>query len=193
MLSHCSLNGGNPSFGNLGELPLSSPATSLSSPWFNDELLLQKPAPIVHFSRILQCHSSICVAPFLLGHPESEVFYRSNLNLGQIWWLEHFPRVTTLVFIWPGRVMTCLAHLAGGPIVIDSFSARLSFLPRGNCKTYSTSYSRWILRDSKVWSSPEGHVNAVSKHVCDTLIFNKNIRSPMLNVSCSIIRTPLYG
>ena len=40
MLSPCSLNGGNPSFGNLGELPLSSPDTSLSSPWVNDGLLL---------------------------------------------------------------------------------------------------------------------------------------------------------
>ena len=29
-----------------------------------------------------------------------------------------FPRVITLVFIWPGRVMSCLAQLAGGPIVI---------------------------------------------------------------------------
>ena len=57
---------------------------------------------------------------FLLRHPKSEVsWHQSDLNLGQIWWLEHFSRVTTLVFIWPGRVMTCLAHLAGGPIVIS--------------------------------------------------------------------------
>ena len=63
MLSPCSLNGGNPSFGNLGELPLSSPDTSLSSPWFNGELLLQKPAPIVHFPRSLQCHfNDLCCA-----------------------------------------------------------------------------------------------------------------------------------
>ena len=32
--------------------------------------------------------SLICVAPFLLGHPESEVsWHQSDLNLGQIWWL----------------------------------------------------------------------------------------------------------
>ena len=39
----------------------------------------------------------------------------------------------------------------------------------------------------------EDHVNAISKHVCVTPIFNKNICSTMLNVSCSIIQTPLYG
>ena len=40
MLSPCSHNCGNPSFGNFDELSLSSSATSLSSPWVNDELLL---------------------------------------------------------------------------------------------------------------------------------------------------------
>ena len=55
-----------------------------------------------------------------------------------------FPRVITLVFIWPGKVMSCLAHLAGGPIVIISLLARLSIIPWGNCKTYSTSYYWWI-------------------------------------------------
>ena len=39
----------------------------------------------------------------------------------------------------------------------------------------------------------EDHVNAILKHVYGILIFNKNIWSPMLNVSCSIIQTPLYG
>ena len=106
-----------------------------------------------------------------------------------------FPRVITLVFLWPDKVMSCLAPPppAGGPILIDSFSARLSIHPWGNCKTYSTSYSWWILRVSKVWSSPEDHVTAISKHVNGTPIFNRNIWSPMLNVSCSIIQTPLYG
>ena len=70
---------------------------------------------------------------------------------------------------------------AGGPIIIDSFSARLSIRPWGNCKTYSTSYSWWILRVSKVWSSPEDHVNAISKHVNGTPIFIRNIWSTMLN------------
>ena len=104
-----------------------------------------------------------------------------------------FPRVISLVFIWIGTVMSCLAHLAGGPIVIVSILARLTILPWGNCKTYSISYSWWILCVSKVWSSPDDHVNAISKHVCGTPIFNKNIWSPILNVSCSSIQTPLYG
>ena len=63
-----------------------------------------------------------------------------------------FPRVITLVFIWPGKVMSCLAHLAGGPIVIVSFLARLTILPWGNCKTYSISCSWWILCVSIAWS-----------------------------------------
>ena len=29
-----------------------------------------------------------------------------------------FPRVITLAYLWPGKVMSCLAHLAGGSIVI---------------------------------------------------------------------------
>ena len=62
-----------------------------------------------------------------------------------------FPRVITLVFTWPGKVMSCPVHLGGGPIIIDSFLARLSIHPWGNCKTYSTSYSWWILHVSKVW------------------------------------------
>ena len=104
-----------------------------------------------------------------------------------------FPRVIRMVFMWPGKVLSCLAHLAGGHVVIDSFPTRLSILPWGNCKTYSTSYSWWILRVSKVWSSPDDHVNAISKHVYGTPIFNKTTWSPMLNVSCSITQTPLHG
>ena len=104
-----------------------------------------------------------------------------------------FPRVIMLVFIWPGKVMSCIAHLAGGPIVTDSFSARLSILPWGNSKTYFTSCSWWIPCVSKVWPLLEDHVNAISKHVYGTPIFNRNIWSPKLFVSCSIIQTPLYG
>ena len=38
--------------------------------------------------------SSICVANFLFGHAESEVSYhQSDLNLRQIWWLEHSQRL----------------------------------------------------------------------------------------------------
>ena len=57
---------------------------------------------------------------------------------------DNFPGVMMLVLCWPGNMMSCLAHLAGAPSVIVSFSARLSIHPWGNCKTYSISYSSWI-------------------------------------------------
>ena len=104
-----------------------------------------------------------------------------------------FPRVITLVFMWPGKVMSCLAHRTRGLSVIVSFVTRLIIFPWGNFKTYSISCSWWILCESKVRSLPNDHVNAISKHVCGTPIFNKNIQSPMLNVSWSIIQTPLCG
>ena len=91
------------------------------------------------------------------------------------------PRVIMLVFIWPGKVMSCLAHLAGGPTVIVSFLARLVILPWGNCKTYSISCSWWILCVSKVWSLLEDHVDAISKHVCGTPVYNKYFWSTMVN------------
>ena len=116
----------------------------------------------------------IVLHPFLLRHHESEVsWHQSDLNLGQIRWLEHIPKSYN-------KVMSCLAHLAGGPAVIASFLASLTILPWGNCKTYSTSCSWWILRVSKVWSSPDDHVNAISKHVCGTSIFDQKIWSTML-------------
>ena len=193
MLSPCSHSGGNPSFGNLNGLSLSQSVTS--SPLLD---LMMNPcselASIVHLPRIFDVVSTICVAPFFSG-----ILSLSYPDTNQIWisvrydgW-NIFPRVITLVFIWPGKMMSCLAHLAGGPIVIVSFLARLTILPWGNCKTYSISCSWWILFVSKVWSSPVDHVNAISKHVYGTPIFNRNIWSPMLNVSCSIIQTPLYG
>ena len=57
------------------------------------------------------------------------LYFSGTLSLrypdtNQIWILVRydgwniFPRAITLVFIWPGKVMSCLAHLAGGPIVI---------------------------------------------------------------------------
>ena len=92
-----------------------------------------------------------------------------------------FPRVITLLFIWPGKVMSCLAHLAGGPIVIVSFLASLAILPWGNRQTYFISCSWWILSVCKVRPLLEKHVNAISKHVSGTLIISKNICSTMLN------------
>ena len=150
-----------------------------------------------------QCYLEACLwySDFQQEHlkPNAKCFLLNYPNTNQIWisvrndgW-NLFPRVITMVFMWPGKVMSCLAPLAGGPIVIVSFLARLVILPWANCKTYSISCSWWILFDSKVWSSPVDYVNAISRHVYGTPIFNRNIWSPMLNVSCSIIQTPLHG
>ena len=75
---------------------------------------------------------------------------------------DNFPRVMMLVLWWPGNMMSCLAHLAGGPIIIISF-ARITILPGENCKTYFISYSWWIHWVSKVRPLFEYHVNAISK------------------------------
>ena len=96
---------------------------------------------------------------------------------------DNFPRVMMLVLWWPGNMMSCLAPppLGGGPIVVVSFLASLAILPWGNCKTYSISCSWRILCVFKVRPLLEDHVNAISKYVCGTPIFNKNIWSTMLN------------
>ena len=193
MLSPCSHSGGNPSFGNLNGLSLSQSVTS--SPLLD---LMMNPclelASIVHLPRIFDVVSTICVAPFFSG-----ILSLSYPDTNQIWisvrydgW-NIFPRVITLAYLWPGKVM--IPSTPGGRTYCYKFSllARLAVLPWGNCKTYSISCSWWILFVSKVWSSPVDHVNAISKHVYGTPIFNRNIWSPMLNVSCSIIQTPLYG
>ena len=108
-------------------------------------------------------------------------------NTDQIWisvsydgW-SIFSRVITLVFIWPGNVMSCLAHLTGGPIVIVSSLAMLPILSWVNCKTYTISCSWWTPWVSKVRPLLEDHVNAISKHVCGTPFIKKNIWSTMLN------------
>ena len=193
MLSPCSHSGGNPSFGNLNGLSLSQSVTS--SPLLD---VMMNPcselASIVHLPRIFDVVSTICVAPFFSG-----ILSLSYPDTNQIWisvrydgW-NIFPRVITLAYLWPGKVM--IPSTPGGRTYCYKFPllARLAVLPWGNCKTYSISCSWWILFVSKVWSSPVDHVNAISKHVYGTPIFNRNIWSPMLNVSCSIIQTPLYG
>ena len=160
-------------FGILDELSLSPLATFSSPPWFNDELLFQEPAPIVHFPENL----AMPFQRFVLRLFFSDILSLRYHDTNQIWILVRydgwniFTRVITLVLIWPGKVMSCLAHLAGGPIIIISF-ARITILPGENCKTYSISCSWWILWVSKVWSSPDDHVNATSKHVCAVLRFS---------------------
>ena len=120
-------------------------------------------------------------------------------NTNQIWipvrydgW-RTFSGVITLVLLWLGKVMSCLAHLAGGPSVIVSFLTRLTILPWGNWMTCLISFSWWILCVSKVWSLLEDLVNAISKHVCDTPIFDKNICNKMLCFLHQLSKTPLYG
>ena len=195
MLSPCSHSCGNPSFGNLNGMSLSPSATSSSSPWlmmnscFGTRLHSLNPKNLTMSSRQFVLH--LFFSHILsLRYPDTNQIWISVRYVG--WSI--FPRVITLFFIRPGKVMSCLAHLAEGPIVIVSFLTSLTILPWGNCKTYSMSCSWWILCVSKVWPLLEDHVNAISKHVCGTpFFFNKNIWSPMLNVSCSIIQTPLYG
>ena len=89
--------------------------------------------------------------------------------------------------------MSCLAPLTEGPIIIISFLARLSILPWGNCKTYSTSCSWWILHVSEVWPLLEDHANVISKHVCDTPIFNKSIWRTMQNFLCPLSKHRCLG
>ena len=158
--------------------------TSMSYRWVH-----QSPHPLVDlmmnscfvtrfhssFPENLRCHLVNLCCTFLLRHRESELScHLSELNLGQLWWLEHFSKSYNTGLLWPGKVMACPAYLARWPVDIVSLLARLSILPWGNCKTYSTSCSWWILCVSKVWPLLEDHVNAISKHVCGTPIFNKN-------------------
>ena len=119
-------------------------------------------------------------------------WHQPDLNLRQIWWLEHFSKSYNTGLLWPGKVMACPAHLAGWPAVIVSLLARLSILPWGNCKIYSTSCSWWILRVSRVWPLLEDLVNAISKHVCGTPNFNKNIWSIMLNFLYRLSNTVVW-
>ena len=182
MLFPCSHSCGNPSFGNLNGLSLRQSVTS--SPLLD---LIMNPcselASIVHFSRILRCllvnlcHTFFFSGILSLRYPDTDQIWISVRYDG--WNI--YPRVISLVFIWPGKMMWCLAHLAGGPIVIVSFLASLEILPWGNRKTYFISCTWWILCVCKVRPLLEDHVNAISKHVCGTPNFNKNIWSTMLN------------
>ena len=152
MLSPCSHSGGNPSFGNLNGLSLSQSVTS--SPLLD---LMMNPcselASIVHLPRIFDVVSTICVAPFFSG-----ILSLSYPDTNQIWisvrydgW-NIFPRVITLAYLWPGKVM--IPSTPGGRTYCYKFSilARLAILPWGNCKTYSISCSWWILCVSIAWS-----------------------------------------
>ena len=149
-------------FGYLVELSLSPSATSSSSPWLNDEPLFRTrfhssfPENLTMSSRQLVLHLFFSGIPSLRYPGTNQIWISVRYDGWDI-----FPRVITLVFIWPGKVMSCLAQLAGGPIVIVSILARLTILPWGNCKAYSISCSWWILWVPKVRPLLEDHVNAI--------------------------------
>ena len=119
--SPCSPNCGNPSFGKYQWIVaefISHPfILSLVKWWTHDSGL----AFIVHFPRIVQRHPVNVLHLFfssrvwgILTPIRSES--RSDIMVGT-----YFQEFLTLVYISLGKVMSCLAHLAGGPIVIDSF------------------------------------------------------------------------
>ena len=106
-------------FGYLVELSMSPSATSSSSPWLNDEPLFgtrfHSSIPENHIMSSHQlCCTSSSQASWVWGIL-TPIRYESRLDMMV---RMHFPWVITLVFIWPGKVMSWLAHLAGGPIVI---------------------------------------------------------------------------
>ena len=110
MLSPCSLNCGNPSFGNLEELSLSSSSTSLSSPWDNDELLLMEITSWFISQESYSVIPSICVAPFFSGilSPRYPDTNQNWISVRYDGW-DNFPRVMMLILWWPGNMMSCLA------------------------------------------------------------------------------------
>ena len=83
------------------------------------------------------------------------LFFSSILSLrcpdtNQIWisvrydgW-NIFPRVIATVFMWPGKVMSCLAHLAGGPSVIVSFLTRLTIF---SMRKLNALFNKFFLMD----------------------------------------------
>ena len=121
--------------GSLDEVSLRPSATSPSSPWFNDELLFWTRSHSSFLENLTLSSHQFVLHLFFSGilsqrYPDTNRIWTSVRYDG--WGI--FPRVITLVYVWPGKVMTCLAPPAGGPIIIVSFLARLTILPWGNCK-----------------------------------------------------------
>ena len=78
-----------------------------------------------------------------------------------------------------GYSLTCLAYM-----IVQDVTALPTFTPHGGTTTHSFTGLKpdsHVHPISKVWSSPEDHVNSISKHVNGTPIFNRNIWSTMLN------------
>ena len=136
------------------------------------------------FLRISQCHLvKLCCtfssqASWCLRYPDTNRIWISVRYDG---W-DIFPRVITLVYLWPGKMMSWLAHLAGGPIVIASFLARLTILPWGNCQNYSISCSwliLWVSKSDLAWRPCQCYLEACLWYS----EFQQEHLKPMLNVS----------
>ena len=57
-------------------------------------------------------------------------WHQPDLNLRQIWWLEHFPRIIILVF-WTVKWMSWPTHLSGRSLIVVSWVSNLAILPWG--------------------------------------------------------------
>ena len=71
--------------------------------------------------------------------------------------------------------MSNLAHLTGGPIVIVLPFSNVNHSSKRKSKDLF--YKLFLMNPLCIQVQPllEDHVNAISKHVCGTPIFNKNI------------------
>ena len=95
--------------GNFDGLSL-SPSAPPSSPWFTDELLFWNSLPYFVPENLTMSSRQLMLRPFFSGTPSLRY-----PDTNQIWisvrydgW-NIFPRVITLVFIWPGKVVSYLA------------------------------------------------------------------------------------
>ena len=101
--------------GNLGELPLSSPDTSLSSPWVNDGLLLTEiTSYFLSTENLTMLYRQLALHLFFSG-----ILSLRYPDTNRIWILirydgwDNFPRVMKLILWWPGNMMSCLAPPPG--------------------------------------------------------------------------------
>ena len=72
-------------------------------------------------------------------------WHQPDLNLRQIWWLEHFPRTIILVPRKPVKWMSWPTHPAGRPVIIISWLMLLATSPYGFRRMYLPSCSLWML------------------------------------------------
>ena len=89
--------------------------------WFGTCFHSSFPENLTMSSRQLRCTFSFS-GILSLSYPDTNQIWISVRYDG--WNI--FPRVITLVFIWPGKVISCLAHLAEGPIIIGNLLYKVS-------------------------------------------------------------------